>query len=150
MPERDILREVRLRFGQRADCVVWRNSVGLDRRERGGKRTGIPYGLAPGATAEEQRIWNSLGGGGSDLIAMAHGGIATRPTRALIGEAGPEAVIPLSRGGGGMGWNLTVNVSGNVTRSEKELAEMVAGEIIKAMRGSGQPGGSPVSRGAYF
>jgi hypothetical protein len=27
----------------------------------------------------------------------AHGGIVTRPTMALIGEAGPEAVIPLSR-----------------------------------------------------
>jgi len=30
---------------------------------------------------------------------MAEGGIVTRPTRALIGEAGPEAVIPLSRAG---------------------------------------------------
>ena len=28
---------------------------------------------------------------------MAHGGIVTSPTRALIGEAGPEAVIPLSQ-----------------------------------------------------
>jgi hypothetical protein len=34
-------------------------------------------------------------------LAMAKGGIVTRPTRALIGEAGPEAVIPLDRGGVG-------------------------------------------------
>ena len=31
--------------------------------------------------------------------ALAEGGIVTQPTRALIGEAGPEAVIPLSKGG---------------------------------------------------
>ncbi len=30
---------------------------------------------------------------------LAHGGIARRPTLAMIGEAGPEAVIPLSRAG---------------------------------------------------
>jgi len=31
---------------------------------------------------------------------LANGGIVTRPTLAMIGEAGPEAVVPLSRGGG--------------------------------------------------
>ena len=35
------------------------------------------------------------------ITAMAEGGIVTQPTRALIGEAGPEAVIPLSRMGMG-------------------------------------------------
>jgi hypothetical protein len=35
---------------------------------------------------------------GSKLSAfMAEGGVVTRPTRAMIGEAGPEAVIPLAR-----------------------------------------------------
>ena len=32
-------------------------------------------------------------------VALASGGIVTAPTRALIGEAGPEAVIPLNHGG---------------------------------------------------
>jgi hypothetical protein len=32
---------------------------------------------------------------------LAAGGIVTRPTMAVVGEAGPEAVIPLSRLGGG-------------------------------------------------
>lgn len=45
---------------------------------------------------------------------LAKGGIVTRPTLAMIGEAGPEAVIPLSRAGGvgGSGGesNLTVNL----------------------------------------
>jgi SLT domain-containing protein len=42
---------------------------------------------------------------------MATGGIVTSPTFALIGEAGPEAVIPLSKMGG-MGGGITVNVNG--------------------------------------
>ena len=35
--------------------------------------------------------------GSSQRIAMAQGGIVTQPTNALIGEAGPEAVIPLGQ-----------------------------------------------------
>lgn len=35
-----------------------------------------------------------------DIPMMAKGGIVTRPTLAVVGEAGPEAVIPLSRAGG--------------------------------------------------
>jgi SLT domain-containing protein len=42
---------------------------------------------------------------------MATGGIVTSPTFALIGEAGPEAVIPLSKMGS-MGGGITVNVNG--------------------------------------
>ncbi len=42
---------------------------------------------------------------------LAEGGIVTAPTLAVIGEAGPEAVIPLDRAGGGMGGGpMTVNV----------------------------------------
>jgi hypothetical protein len=44
------------------------------------------------------------------IPAMADGGIVTGPTLALIGEAGPEAVIPLDRGGAvGTTINLTIN-----------------------------------------
>lgn len=39
-----------------------------------------------------------VGGKGFRIPEMASGGIVTRPTIALIGEAGPEAVIPLSSG----------------------------------------------------
>ena len=39
---------------------------------------------------------------------LADGGIVTGPTLAMIGERGPEAVIPLNRGG--IGGNITVNV----------------------------------------
>lgn len=42
---------------------------------------------------------------------LADGGIVTGPTLALIGEAGPEAVIPLDRMGTG-GNNVVINVNG--------------------------------------
>jgi hypothetical protein len=44
-----------------------------------------------------------------NLVALAQGGIVTRPTAALIGEAGAEAVIPLDKMGQGMTVNLTIN-----------------------------------------
>ena len=49
-----------------------------------------------------------------DIPMMAQGGIVNSPTLALIGERGPEAVIPLSgpNAGGGMGSNVTINVNG--------------------------------------
>jgi hypothetical protein len=62
------------------------------------------------------RIGNDGGNGGAnpaglDYKAMATGGIVTSPTMALIGEAGPEAVIPLDKMGG-MGGGVTINVNG--------------------------------------
>jgi len=43
------------------------------------------------------------------LPAFAHGGIVTNPTLALIGEAGPEAVVPLS-GRHGLGGSQNINL----------------------------------------
>lgn len=54
-----------------------------------------------------------------------HGGIVTRPTLAMIGEAGPEAVVPLRGGrGGGIGSTVNVFVQGSVV-SERDLVETV-------------------------
>ncbi len=52
-----------------------------------------------------------IGGAIKGIIpGMASGGIVTSPTLAVIGEAGPEAVIPLNRvGTGGSTFNITVN-----------------------------------------
>lgn len=66
--------------------------------------------------------------------ALQHGGIVTRPTVALIGEAGPEAVIPLSRARGlGAGVAVTVNVEGSVI-AEHDLAQTVRDELIRFTR----------------
>jgi hypothetical protein len=54
---------------------------------------------------------------------MAEGGIVTKPTMAMIGEAGTEAVIPLDRMGS-MGTTVTVNVAGSVI-SEGQLQSVI-------------------------
>lgn len=67
-------------------------------------------------------------------VQMAAGGIVTRPTVALIGESGPEAVIPLSRMSAPVA--VTINVAGyldsQVARSN--LASLVAAEIGRELR----------------
>lgn len=55
-----------------------------------------------------------IGGKEFRIPAMAAGGIVTSPTVALIGEAGPEAVVPLDR----MGTGTVVNVYSLVPTAE--------------------------------
>jgi hypothetical protein len=45
---------------------------------------------------------------------MATGGIVTRPTRILAGEAGPEAIVPLDRAGNAGGQTINVHFHGDV------------------------------------
>jgi hypothetical protein len=55
-----------------------------------------------------------IGGKGFDvpnIPQLANGGVVMSPTLALIGEAGPEAVVPLDRMGS-MSTNVTINVHG--------------------------------------
>lgn len=59
---------------------------------------------------------------------MAAGGVVTAPTLALIGEAGPEAVVPLNRGGT-LG-DITINVTGSVI-SERDLVETIRKALIR-------------------
>ena len=66
---------------------------------------------------------------------LAEGGIVSSPTLAMIGEAGPEAVVPLSRGGMG-GMNITINVAGSVVQ-EQDLAISVRDQIAILMRRRG-------------
>ena len=68
---------------------------------------------------------------------LADGGIVTSPTLAMIGEAGAEAVIPLSKMGGmGGGINVVVNVAGSVVQ-EQDLAVSVRDQIAILMRRRG-------------
>lgn len=78
---------------------------------------------------------------GANIPMLAAGGIATRPTTALIGEGGePEAVLPLSKldslMGGGMGGisltitqNISLNGSGNVEEQAKRGAASGAQDL---------------------
>jgi len=79
----------------------WKNSlVGL-------------FGQVSSAANGAATALSNVGGvrGGTDLgtfTPMQHGGIVTRPTLALIGEAGPEAVVPLT-GSHAMSAGLTIS-----------------------------------------
>jgi hypothetical protein len=85
-----------------------------------------------------------LGGDGGDgggntgsargFEAMATGGIVTSPTMALIGEAGPEAVIPLNKAGG-LGMNITVNAG--LVSTPDQIGQDIIAAIQKAQRRSG-------------
>jgi methyl-accepting chemotaxis protein len=70
-----------------------------------------------------------------ELAAMAKGGIVTRPTVALIGEAGPEAVIPLS-GSRGMGNTYNITVNGGISNSA-DIGQAVVNAIRAYNRTSG-------------
>ena len=68
-------------------------------------------------------------------IALAEGGIVTGPTNALIGEAGPEAVIPLDRFDSmGATYNITVNAG---VGDPNKIAQEVVGLIRRYERNSG-------------
>jgi hypothetical protein len=69
--------------------------------------------------------------GEDEFTPMAEGGIVTRPTLALIGEAGPEAVVPLGKMGGG----ITININGPIS-SERD-AEWYANEMVRRLRLAG-------------
>jgi len=78
-----------------------------------------------------------LGGKGFDvpnIPLLAEGGIVTGPTLAMIGEAGPEAVVPLSKMGG-MG-GVTVNVNGGLSTSA-EIGQAVVNAIRAYNRSAG-------------
>jgi hypothetical protein len=79
-----------------------------------------------------------LGGKGfsvPNIPMLAEGGIVTGPTLAMIGEAGPEAVVPLSKMGG-MGGGVTVNVNGGLATSA-EIGQAVVNAIRAYNRSAG-------------
>jgi hypothetical protein len=79
---------------------------------------------------ERTAIENLASSLGVEVPAFAKGGIVTRPTLALIGEAGPEAVVPLSGRNAGMGntYNITINAGMGTNGAQ------VGREIVDAIK----------------
>jgi hypothetical protein len=78
-----------------------------------------------------------LGGKGfsvPQIPMLAEGGIVRSATLAVVGEAGPEAVVPLDRGSG-FG-NVTVNVTGGLATSAE-----IGQAVINAIRAYNRTGG---------
>ena len=89
--------------------------------------------LAPQKYGKERDILSMYASG--QITAFAGGGIVTKPTVGLVGEAGPEAIVPLGRGGG-MGQTNNFHFHGSVYGVE-DLKEAV----VEAVRDHAVSGG---------
>ena len=73
----------------------------------------------------------------------AAGGIVTSPQVRLVGEAGPEAIIPLSGagragfGGGATVINQNFYVTGAMVGTTRELGQLLSDALVKYQRGAG-------------
>ena len=63
---------------------------------------------------------------------MASGGIVTKPTLAMIGEAGPEAVVPLKKGYG----NINITITGNNISSDYDINK-IGEQLVNHLRRKG-------------
>jgi hypothetical protein len=68
---------------------------------------------------------------------MADGGVVTRATSIIAGEAGPEAIIPLDRLGSMGGGDINITVSAGVISSPDQIGQQLIELIQKAQRRSG-------------
>jgi len=103
-------------------------------------------GLENPFTGTEYSIGFDLSGW--NIPQLAKGGIVDKPTLAMIGEDGPEAVIPLSQrnnpqgvGMNGGTFNITVNASGITDRTDKrslarEIGNMIQQEMARNIGGA--------------
>lgn len=85
---------------------------------------------AVAASAAQSAARAAIGlGGPFEAVAFAAGGIVTRPTLGLVGEAGPEAIIPLSQAGA-MGSNISITVNAGMGANGPEIGDA----IVEALR----------------
>ncbi len=66
-----------------------------------------------------------------EIPMLAKGGIVNRPTLAMIGEAGAEAVVPLNKKNNPLGSGLTIIVNGDVSGNElvNKVSEAIMGDL---------------------
>lgn len=77
---------------------------------------------------------------GGQFATMQHGGIITQPTMALMGEAGPEAVIPLDKLGGA---NINIfHIVANDAASFTEMCRRSPGGIVRIVHETLKEGGA--------
>lgn len=101
---------------------------------------GVARGTPIGAVSTGASIVSKLFGGLKKKLGFAKGGVVTKPTLGILGEAGPEAAIPLSKMGGmgGGTTNVTVNVNADVSSDIDldRLADQISAKIYDNVRRS--------------
>ena len=90
------------------------------------KKISIPRIPIPSAS-------DTIAGVDIGIPTMAGGGIIRRPTLALVGESGPEAVIPLGRRFGGAAPVIQVINRGNIV-TERQLEDVIVKAYHRAAR----------------
>ena len=98
-----------------------------------------PLGVLIGMLRKLVDLKDSIGNfdiGGINIPGFADGGIVTGPTLAMVGEKGPEAIIPLSQLGSMGGGGVTVNVTGGLATSA-EIGQAVVNAIRAYNRSAG-------------
>jgi hypothetical protein len=85
-------------------------------------------------TEKVNKIITQITGGG--IPKLANGGIVNSPTLALIGESGPEAVVPLSKMGGAGGGGVNINVNGGLATSA-EIGQSILNALRAYQRSAG-------------
>jgi len=87
----------------------------------------------PAKTSTNQGVLNKI----ARMPMMAAGGIVTRPTIAMIGEAGPEAVVPLSGRNAGMGNTYNINVNAGMGTNGAQVGKEIVDAIKRFEKTSG-------------
>lgn len=88
----------------------------------------------PSWSTESNKVWD--GTSMSNMPKHAKGGIVTKPHIGMIGEAGPEAIIPLNKAGMMGGITIINNIQGSVV-TEKEIALRVRNDMAQLLRRKG-------------
>ncbi len=111
-------------FSKAIDWILDKMKPLLNSIERVKEGAGaVGSGLATGV--------KKIGGLVSQALPFADGGIVTKPTLGLVGEAGPEAIIPLSKAG--MMGGITVNITGGYYLSEM-AANDIGNKIVEKLK----------------
>jgi len=110
----------------------------------------LSAGLAPLSQMTGSLLSNIFGGLAGGVTPFAKGGVVSSPSyfpmsggTGLMGEAGPEAILPLARGsdgrlgvatgGGGAGVNITFNVTASDAASFRKSEAQITGMLAQAV-----------------
>jgi phage-related minor tail protein len=99
---------------------------------------GVGTATATGATASTAGgSARALGLRGFEPYAFANGGIVTKAMLGLVGEAGPEAIIPLSRLNETSGTTINISVTAGMGTDGGAVGNAVVDALVKYQRRNG-------------